>query len=276
MTHSEAAAVLHINRGDSGDIIKKKYHEQIRLCHPDETLLHDDARRKLLLRRAQIINEAYRILMRGEEGTGERNHSGSPGDSAAAPFHAPLAPEECAERNIYLPYEDPDDEVIYLRVARGRYLWNPEAEDFSCLTKSVLEVCRGYGSTPQELPARFHRLMQAYIRPLYALRGFTGVKTGNTFRIPCRIELLPGISPRLLLKNIPVNLRGMSLFTTDETGEATGRISFDEDAFYYMVLPLIREGKASAYLEAPVMERTGKGPYCSLTHVFAYVIMTLS
>ena len=267
MTHSEAAAVLHINRGDSGDIIKKKYHEQIRLCHPDETIRHDDARRKLLLQRAQLINEAYRILIRGEEGPGERNHSESP-DSAAAPFPAPLAPEDCAERNIYLPYEDPDGEVIYLRVARGRYLWNPEAEDFSCLTKSVLEVCRGYGAAPRELPARFHR-------PLYALRGFTGVKTGNTFRIPCRIELLPGISPRLFLKNIPVNLRGMSLFTTDETGEVTGRISFDEDAFYYMILPLIREGKASAYLKAPVMERTGKDLRCSLTHVFAYAIMAL-
>ncbi|MBP3736351.1 MAG: J domain-containing protein [Lachnospiraceae bacterium] len=276
MTHTEAAAVLHINRGDSGDIIKKKYHEQIRLCHPDETIRHDDARRKLLMKRAQIINEAYRILIRGEEGTGERNHSGSPGDPAAAPFPAPLAPEDCAERSIYLPYEDPDGEVIYLRVARGRYLWNPEAEDFSCLTKSVLEVCRGYGSTPQELPAHFHRLMQAYIRPLYALRGFTGVKTGNTFRIPCRLQNLPRDAWREAGEHLTVNLRGMSLFATDEIGEETGRISFDEDAFYYMVLPLIREGKASAYLEAPDMERTGKGPCCSLTHVFAYVIMTLS
>ena len=47
-----------------------------------------------------------------------------------------------SERNIYVQFKMYDEELPLSKMARGRFVWDPDMEEFRLFSKSVLEACK--------------------------------------------------------------------------------------------------------------------------------------
>lgn len=151
MNRQQAMELLGILPGDDSRELKRKYHKMISRFHPDAASDQSEE----MIRRAQEINEAYRIL-RTVFGTetekspniwtvnpgSERNRTASDGKT---PWSANLNPEAFLPRNIYVYYAmDVTEEEkrratenLFYQVARGKYIWDPKDEDFPLFLTSI-------------------------------------------------------------------------------------------------------------------------------------------
>ena len=66
--------------------------------------------------------------------------------------------------------------LIIKEPARGRFVWDPDMEEFRLFSKSVLEACREVmtdhdtTSSPDRIRDIFHLMMQEYVLPADAAR----------------------------------------------------------------------------------------------------------
>ena len=88
-----------------------------------------------------------------------------------------------SERNVYVQFRIYDEALPLSKMARGRFIWDPDMEEFSLFSKSVLESCKEVMTDYQVLPDPervkniFHLMMQEYVLPADAAR-----KIGNKLR----------------------------------------------------------------------------------------------
>lgn len=208
MTRKEAQAVLGITGQADSRTIKSSFRKLMARHHPDAA----GSESPEVLRRAQLINEAYSTL----RGTSEAGQTAFTEKKAArkekTAWKGKTAEHAFTERTIYRafsPWEGAGP--IYEEAARGKYEWDPDLEDFGCLLKSVNEAAaelleeaerrsrggwgderRGVGRKEDEHRREggregrflcqaelFHLLAGQFIRPVYCLEKLAVPEAGN-------------------------------------------------------------------------------------------------
>ncbi|MDO4650217.1 MAG: J domain-containing protein [Eubacteriales bacterium] len=264
MKLEEAYRSLGAGRRDSHLIIKKKYHQLMRKYHPDSNIDENPEH----LRMAQLLNEAYEtILTQGSEA----EHI-----IWKEPYTARRNPQAFCERNVYLWYGLYEEYGISPEeTARGKYYWDPEQEEFSMLLRSVNEACgilmqeieREYeiyhpaDMKDPELHIRkrqqlFHIIMKEFVHPYECLEKLVEIsetKNGRDhYRVMARLRIqgdhLIEEMKAQLTKDSRLNaqVRDHKIHILENHGRVLGHLSFEEDYFYYIVLPIL-EGEEAEY-----------------------------
>ena len=146
-------------------------------------------------------------------------------------------------------------------MARGRFVWDPDMEDFPLFTKSVLEACKEVMAINMNMPDAgkikdvFNYMMQEYVLPADAAR-----KLGNKISEDDDLETYSFYgylnddklyNTRFSEKKIGVPL---NVFLREDraiveeivNGKILGSVSFDEDELYYVVLLLLEDPQVNA------------------------------
>ena len=238
MTKQEAFRILGATPADDERELKSKYKKLLFLYHPDSRRDNDqEAEEKI-----RLIIEAYNLIRNLEKE-----------EESEDTFEALVNENAFCPRNVYVLYNIYDEEDLPLsKVARGKYIWDPDIEEFVHFTKSVLEACRDiidkYGDrAAANMKQIFHLLMQEYIFPIDAARKLGEEiavdEAERTFSFTGLINNAKNYSMDVSgAEPVTVYLRENSAVAeTMVTGKAIGNVSFDNDAFYYCVLPLLED-----------------------------------
>lgn len=161
MNLQQARRTLGITPEDDKTAIKKKYRRLMGQFHPDAQTTDNAsaAGASDSIRKAQEINEAYEYLKKHTtvfqrsdakpKGTGSRRTRGTrDGAESIWKDRPPKKPQwtgkinakAFCERNVYLRYSMDvveNTDKLYYQAARGRFLWNPETEDFTLFVTSL-------------------------------------------------------------------------------------------------------------------------------------------
>jgi hypothetical protein len=251
MTLKEAYKILGASSRDDDREIKTKYKKLLIMYHPDSDPNgnrnpEDDDKIRLVI-------EAYKKI---RESAGE-----TVTDSYEFTWDAFENRTAFSERNIYVQFRIFDEDLPLSRMARGRFVWDPDMEDFPLFTKSVLEACKEVMTVNMSMPDAdkikdiFNYMMQEYVLPADAAR-----KLGNKISDDGKLEtysfsgyLKEDISQgiRISEKNIgePLNIflrEDRAVVEEIVTGKIIGNVSFDEDELYYVVLPLLEDPEVDA------------------------------
>ncbi len=131
MDVEQAKRILGITDMDDGRTAKIKYRRLIGQYHPDAAGSDSGKQQEL----AQKINAAYSLL-KSEEFFLKKAAS-------ETLWRATVNEAAFAERNIYAPYHmDIDADDLYQTVTRGKYMWNPDEEEFHLFLRSIHHVAR--------------------------------------------------------------------------------------------------------------------------------------
>lgn len=244
MSLTRARALLSITEEDDLASLKKKYHRLMSACHPDA--LGSD--RPEHLRKAQEINEAYRLLK-------EDPQAFDAGETVYRREEQPAWSGEqnewaFRERNIYLYYSLDVEEILpYYRAARGKYLWDPDEEEFPLflvsIHKLVKDLCEETNADLEAKSRLFHYLAEQFIDPVTVLRKiakpekydkenreiyhFTAyLKTDRRHPLPEGMVLYP--------KAFQEN----RILVRDVEGTEYGHLSFEDDRLYFCMIPLLK------------------------------------
>ena len=250
MTLKEAYKILGVSKENTEREIKAKYKKLLIMYHPDsdptrERDPEDDDKIR------QVI-EAYKKVRESEGETYFETYEFT--------WDAFENKRAFSERNIFFQFRIWNEALPPSRMARGRFVWDPDMEEFSLFAKSVLEACKEIITdhditlAPYKVKDIFHLMMQEYVLPadaarkigtkiredgsmeVYSFSGFIKDELGGSreFRIKCG-ELL----------NIYLR-EDRAVVEEIVTGRMLGTISFDEDELYYVVLPLLEDPKVDA------------------------------
>ena len=255
MTLDRAREILELPKGADIVTAKRQYHRLLMKYHPDVNAGDRDHRK------AQEIIEAYRVI------------ADTPVDEEiSAWWAAPTIDTAMPERPVYVRYSFFDhEELPAVEVARGRYLWDPELEEFALLCRSVMEVCRGMAADGADsLKDTFHRMMRTYVRPEYCLERLNAPSYRNPlgmtmYSFRCHIAVTEADRIALLEEGMDVDLdedyNRISASVTAPDGEklAVGNLTFDEDHLYYVILPIFQERMGMAHARIEKIEHRRKG-----------------
>lgn len=251
MTLKEAYKILGVSRKDDDREIKAKYKKLLILYHPDSNPTgkrapEDDEKIR------QVI-EAYKKIKESE---------GKPClDSYEFVWDAFENRAAFSERNIYVQFKMYDEELPLSKMARGRFVWDPDMEEFRLFSKSVLEACKDIMADYSAIPASdkikdiFHLMMQEYVLPADAARKLgkkvREVGDKEVFAFNGFVKENPA-DPKASIRVIgePLNIflqEDRAVIEEIVTGKVLGTVSFDEDELYYVVLPLLEDMKVQAH-----------------------------
>ena len=175
-----------------------------------------------------------------------------------------------SERNIYVQFKMYDEELPLSKMARGRFVWDPDMEEFRLFSKSVLEACKDimtdYSAilTSDKVKDIFHLMMQEYVLPADAAR-----KIGKKVREDGDVEVFTfnGFVKENysdLKASVPIIGEPLNIFLRENravveeivTGKGLGSVSFDEDELYYVILPLLEDPKVQAHASITKVEKS--------------------
>ncbi|WP_408069244.1 J domain-containing protein [Butyrivibrio sp. JL13D10] len=251
MTLKEAYKILGVSKENTDREIKAKYKKLLIMYHPDsdptgKRAPEDDEKIR------QII-EAYKKIRETESGTYLE-----PYEFTWDAFENKRA---FSERNIFFQFKIYDEALPPSKMARGRFVWDPDMEEFPLFAKSVLEACKEVMTdhdvtlTPDKVKNIFHLMMQEYILPTDAAR-----KIGKKIREDGNMEVYSfsgfiineprGSRGSGINCGEPLNIylrEGRAVVEEIVTGRMLGSVSFDEDELYYVVLPLLEDPEVDAH-----------------------------
>ncbi len=262
MTLKEAYKILGASKKDSDREIKSKYKKLLFLYHPDsdpgkEGNPEDDEKIRLII-------EAYKKI---------RSSEGRPYyEDDALIFETYENRNAISERNVYIQLRiyDEDRDLPLTKLARGKYIWDPDMEEFTLFSKSVLEACKDLTAERSlELPTDklkdlFHLMMQEYILPADAARKL-GQKSFEDDEKTCYVfdgyikrkaeghSIEPGIPLSVFLRDNKAVAEEMI------TGKVLGQVSFDDDALYYVVLPLLEDPQIETVVTVKSSDKISRG-----------------
>ena len=251
MTLKEAYKILGVSKENTDREIKAKYKKLLIMYHPDsdptrERAPEDDEKIR------QVI-EAYKKI---------RESEGEPFFEAYEfTWDAFENKRAFSERNIFFQFKIYDEALPPSKMARGRFVWDPDMEEFPLFAKSVLEACKevmtdhDVAITPDKVKDVFHLMMQEYVLPADAARKIgkkireDGDREAYSFSGFIKDE--PGSSRESKINcGEPLNIylrEDRAVIEEIVTGRMLGSISFDEDELYYVVLPLLEDPKVDAH-----------------------------
>ncbi|SHH11516.1 DnaJ domain-containing protein [Butyrivibrio fibrisolvens DSM 3071] len=263
MTLKEAYKILGISKKDDDRKIKTKYKKLLIMYHPDS----DPSRKRNPDDDEKIrqIIEAYKKIKESE---------GKPVlDTYEFTWDAIENKSAFSERNIYVQFKMYDEELPLSKMARGRFVWDPDMEEFSLFSKSVLEACKEVITDYDVMPTAdrikdiFHLMMQEYVLPADSAR-----KIGKLVREDKDNEVYQFNG---YIKNNILDIKALSLIigepasivVKDEravaceivTGKKIGDISFDQDELYYVLLPLLKNPQIEAHSILKKIENSRRG-----------------
>ncbi len=229
---------------------------------------------------AQRINAAYTLLKRKDFFRGR--------EEKVLLWKAPVNDAAYVPRNIYAPYHmDLDTGGMYQTLAHGKYMWNPDEEEFPLFLRSLLHAgkdlldeveseCGIYGGTDAlRIPFQkqlFHCLALQFVDPLYCLEKIAETETTDEAgrKIYCFRAYIGEKQDRERMKRIlslqkgdavyPAALHDWKLMVADSQGNGLGHISFAEDELYYCLFPLMRAHLIQAKMTVVRIQRD-KGSY---------------
>ena len=166
MTLKETYKILGVSKENTDREIKAKYKKLLIMYHPDsdptrERSPEDDEKIR------QVI-EAYKKI---KETEGETYF-----ESYEFTWDAFENKRAFSERNIFFQFKIYDEALPPSKMARGRFVWDPDMEEFHLFAKSVLEACKevmtdhDVAPSPDKVKDIFHLMMQEYVLPADAAR----------------------------------------------------------------------------------------------------------
>ncbi len=244
--------------------IRKRYRELMKKHHPDVS--GDSA---LSLQKAQLITEAYRFLKaEGILRQSQNSHDWGIHENKTAFTERSILMEE----NLYGAAMTVDTGI------RGKFCWDPDLESFQVFMKSIhAEADRmlnlnGAHITEQQasrLKVRlFHLLLQEFVDPYTAIRTLlppaAAADKQNVYHVPCDIKPVTGHFSALSVSGeYIVSARESKLFVS-ESGKETFTVTFQENAYYYIVTPMILQGAAHVvFMPASVRSKKSGSRYAS-------------
>ena len=251
MTLKEAYKILGVSKENTDREIKAKYKKLLIMYHPDS-----DPSRKRDPEDDEKIRQVIEAYKKIRESEGEPYFE--PYEFTWDAFENKRA---FSERNIFFQFKIYDEALPPSKMARGRFVWDPDMEEFHLFAKSVLEACKevmtGHDVTPapDKVKDIFHLMMQEYVLPADAAR-----KIGKKIREDSDREVYSfggfikdeiGSSRESKIncgEPLSIYLReDRAVVEEIVTGKIIGSISFDEDELYYVVLPLLEDPKVDAH-----------------------------
>lgn len=257
MNVAQARRLLSITEEDDLHSLKKKYRKLMNECHPDalgsEELAH--------IRRAQEINEAYRLLKTHPHAFDSiwKPQEKTKSERKRPAWTGPVNERAFRERNVYLYYTMETGEVHpYYRAARGKYLWDPAEEDFQLFLISIHEVVKALlEHTEKTMAVRsrlFQYLSEQFIDPVKVLRKIAKPvqldQNGREiyrFRAYVKADRRRPLREGLLL--YPKAFQGNQILVQDRNGTEYGHLSFENDRIYFCIIPLLKEKMARVKME---------------------------
>lgn len=293
MNTQEAMELLGINPEDDEREIKRKYHKMISRFHPDSL----DEVGEVHIQRAQEINEAYRILSQNDglgmkRGHGTEAHNadmyGSGKREQWKEWSGELNEAAFVPRNIYLHYsmnlsEEERKEAhgkLYYQAAYGKYMWDPEEEDFTLFltslrhaTAALLERTENslniedLSRVPDLKESRFRvqaklfeYLSMQYVNPLLVLDSLTKPESTDgkgqriyRFKAFAASEasspegrLIASLQPGEYL--FPKAFHGNQIQLMNKDKQVLGYLHMEDDRLYFCIIPLLKKHAAQVKL----------------------------
>ena len=258
MTLKEAYRILGVSKENTEREIRAKYKKLLIMYHPDSypTGKRDPKDDEMI----RLVIEAYNKI---------RESEGMPVyETYEFTWEAFENKEAFAERNIFFQFRIYDEALPPSKMARGRFVWDPDMEEFPLFAKSVLEACREVmadsdAATPDKVRDVFHLMMQEYVLPADAAKklgkrvkkgsGRDGEEAGRAAADGDKeIFSFNGfIKENSLSQSVSGIHHGqpLGIFLREDraiaqemiTGRVLGSITFDEDELYYVLLPLLED-----------------------------------
>lgn len=277
MNLEQARRILQISAQDDIVTVKKQYRRLIGRYHPDAVGSDQPEH----VRQAQEINAAYHAVMKSRRisspGKGEKTWQGVVNEKAFC------------DRDIYQYYslevEESGERQPFYRAARGRYMWDPEEEEFELFLISIRQAMKALldgveekaadpwrrAAVSEEEKFRFQTqlfcgLAFQYIDPIatlrkiaepcrvdgqgrkiYRFRAFLVGKGMGTIGLALS-ELHVGDSVR------PVAFWGNKIAVADSRERMLGCLSLEDDPLYFCMIPLLKEKLARVKLTVREVE----------------------
>lgn len=268
MDLKEAGRILDISECDNINEIKRKYRRLMGRFHPDALGSESPEH----IRRAQEINEAYRILKKSR---GNKIASGNSRQNAE--WMSEKNENAFCPRNIYLYYSmETEAGKLYYKTARGKYMWDPDEEEFylfiaslSHAAKELLEQVEEKASFETQKHPLFektekfklqaklvHCLIWQYTNPVKILRKIAEPEECDNqgrpiYHFPAFLEPENNFArgtPETAVKAggvlYPKGFRKNRIMVSDRTGRTSGYLSFADDCLYLCVIPLLKSRAA--------------------------------
>jgi curved DNA-binding protein CbpA len=303
MNIDEACKILGVNGNENIKEIKTKYRELIFKYHPDSPDINDS-------RKAQLINEAYTSLKSNYKLSKNRNrgYNSSPTHKAESRHHfngKDLSLAYC-NRNVY---ERADINVInndsFINIARGKFLWEPDKEDFDCFIHSCLvEVTSLLESVELALDSKgieydtlkikpffqmqlFNSFAMSFINPVFSLRKIlkANAKLDNNDRIyeihanlstvgvDDYYKRLYALKPGTML--YPTKLKNNRLTVSNNLGQSLGNLSIKDDRLLYIVIPILKRKLATVRIVVNSIDNNrAKKPYRINVNISLFIKLT--
>ena len=268
MTQAEAGRILGISPKADMEQIKKQYRRLMHQFHPDVSGFSNTGYQYT----AQEINLAYEVLKKGFADFQEDIFSGAEKKAASKNLHwdAPLNQHAWTEREILHYAEDYEGNVIgNFTIARGKYLWTEE-EDFPLFLLSIYRCGQELqdeidGSLQRKersslrgkiQPQLTYLLAQQFMDSTALLKKLAkkvspGEEENGIYYLPAMLEVTGGFSKLKEEESLfPSRLKGHRLYLKNSAGQELGYLSFSDDRFYYIVIPLFEQRRVLVKIKA--------------------------
>ena len=268
MTPAEAGRILGISPKADMEQIKKQYRRLMHQFHPDVSGFSNTGYQYT----AQEINLAYEVLKKGFADFQEDIFSGAEKKAASKNLHwdAPLNQHAWTEREILHYAEDYEGNVIgNFTIARGKYLWTAE-EDFPLFLLSIYRCGQELldeidGSLQRKersslrgkiQPQLTYLLAQQFMDSTALLKKLAkkvspGEEENGIYYLPAMLEVTGGISKLKGDESLfPSRLKDHRLYLKNSAGQELGYLSFSDDRFYYIVIPLFEQRRVLVKIKA--------------------------
>lgn len=259
MTPTEAGRILGISPNADIEQIKKQYRRLMLQFHPDVSLPSPSE----YPYSAQEINLAYAVLKKSIIKPTTQNFTVQKKKQAEKtfPWNAPVNQQAWKKREIFHYAEDSEGNIIgNFTIARGKYLWTTE-EDFPLFLLSIYRCSQEIldeidTGLEKRTNTNLRQQIQSQLTYLLAQQFMDGTslfrelaekavseKSGTeTYYLPAMLETLHRNSK--LEENEPIfpsRLKEHRLYLKNRTGQELGYLSFPDDRFYYILIPLFEQ-----------------------------------
>lgn len=274
----QARQLLDIAAEDDAAAVKRKYRRLMACYHPDAI----GSDRPDHIRRAQEINEAYNLL--------RKNGGAAPGKTEKKAWRGVPNEKAFCDRNIYLYYSmDVPEKQPYYKAARGKYMWDPDEEDFELFLASIHHAVRELLEKTEERvsgsryedPCSEEQIfaIQAQLFLCLAMQYVDPVKTLRKIARPRHVDgqgreiyhfraFLSGKGHDRTAKAVgglqrgdviyPKAFHGSKIAVMDQQERPLGYLSLEDDQLYFCVIPLLKKRVARVRMEVKEVEARRK------------------
>lgn len=274
MDLEQARRVLGILAEDDMASVKRKYRRLIGAFHPDAV----GSDRPEHIRQAQEINAAYNLLKK-------HNRLHAPKRTEKA-WQSEVNEKAFSVRNIYLYYSmDVPEKQPYYKTASGKYMWNPDEEDFDLFLTSIHHASRELLEKTEDAASfrMFHSglseeakfvfqaqifqyLAMQYIDPvktlkkiaepvktdrqgreIYCFRAFLGAQQGDeSWNVVALLENGDALYPK--------SFQGNKIAVMNAKEQRLGYLSLEDDQLYFCIIPLLKKRLAQIKMTVKEVE----------------------